>query len=334
MPTPPMTEAVMAEAVAMVRKHGSISAAAIAEGIPRQTLQTRVRRYEGLHGRFIASLGPEPLNSTKNHYPDEKPRVRVAANTAEMRVLAIGDVHAGPGMPTDHLAAIGRYAVSMQPSHVVQIGDFGDWSSCQQHDGNETLKGRLKPSFTADEDAVHSAYDALYSPMERGGLRASLHQTDGNHEARVDRFVNMHPELYGDWDVRVRQIPARFGVDRKEYGDWLFLGGVGFIHHPNNILGRAYGGKYPENQIANDATFSIVSGHTHKPNTIHRSKIGPNNKITILNLGTAMPTAYVPSYAQWSTTGWGYGVFLLTIAGGRITSHTFTSIDDLMRGWG
>jgi hypothetical protein len=320
-----MTEAVMAEAVAMVRTHGSIQAAAIAEGIPRQTLQNRIRRYEEKFGTFTAAPAATPP-------VEDKPRVR--AHHGEMRILAIGDVHAGPGMPTEHLAAIGRYAVSMQPTHVVNIGDFGDWSSCQQHDGNETLKGRLKPSFQADEDAVHAAMDALYSPMERGGLQASKFQTDGNHEARVDRFVNMHPELVGDWDRRVRQIPARFGVDRREYGEWLFLGGVGFIHHPVTILGKAYGGKTPENQIVNDATFSIVWGHTHKAQSVTRAKIGPNNRVTVLNLGTAMPTNYVPSYAQWSTTGWSYGVWMLTVSGGRITGHTFTSIDDITRGWG
>lgn len=307
-----------------VLRHGTITAAADALGIPRRTFGGRLQRE-----RREARQAPPPAEPII-----DKPRVRVSTG-GEIRVLAIGDVHAGPGMPTKHLGWIAKHAIETQPTHVVQIGDFGDWASCSFHEANDTVKGRLKPSFHADEDAVHAAYEALYGPMERAGLKALRFETAGNHCHRVDRFVNANPELVGDWDIRLRQMPARFGVDRREYGEWLFLGGVGFIHHPANFLGRAYGGKYPENTIANDATFSIVWGHSHKSNVVHRPKIGPHdNRVTILNLGTAMPPNYVPPYAQWSTTGWSYGVFDLSISAGKITDHSFISINELGRRYG
>lgn len=308
----------------LTRQYGSRTKAAKAIGVPPTTFKERYRR-EARAERVAHETGP----------PVEKPRIRVPANNGEIRVIGIGDVHAGPGMPTEHLGWIARYAIDTNPTHIVQIGDFGDWASCSAHEGNETVKGRLKPSFARDEDAVHEAYEALYGPMDRAGLAAQRFETAGNHDARVDRFVNSNPELVGDYDIRVRQLPARFRVDRREYGEWLFLGGVGFIHHPVNMLGKAYGGKYPENTIANDATFSMVWGHSHKSNVVHRPKIGPHdNRVTILNLGTAMPPGYVPTYAQWSTTGWSYGIFDLRIMAGKITSHAFVSIAELGRRYG
>lgn len=328
-----VTKADLIAAVEATIIHPTKQAAAVALRIPVSTLKNRLEQAERAGIRVDPppkiTLPPEDLEPPPTF---EKPRIRVAAGTNELRILAIGDVHAAPGMPTDHLGWIARHAIDTNPTHVVQIGDFGDWGSCSAHDPNDTLKGRLKPSFLQDEEAVHEAYEALYGPMIAADLKVSCYQTDGNHEDRCDRFVNSHPELAGDWDIRIRQLPARFRVERKNYGEWLFLGGVGFIHHPSNGLGKAFGGKYPENTIANEAVFSIVWGHSHKSNVVHRPKIGPHGTgVTILNLGTAMPPGHVPPYAQRSTTGWSYGIFDLRVTAGRITSHSFVSIDELGR---
>jgi hypothetical protein len=340
MAAPSLTEAQMREAWELVSQHGGVMPAARVTGLTKAVLENR-------YFAAVSRLGLPPIGAKPPTYgtpyqapeppPDpvfEKPRVRMQSDGGEIRVLAIGDVHAGPGMPTEHLGWIARHAIETNPAHLVQIGDFGDWASCSQHEGNETVKGRLKPSFAQDEEAVYEAYEALYGPIDAAGLQARRWQTDGNHEYRVDKFVNAHPELQGDWDIRMRQLPARYSVERKEYGAWLFLGGVGFTHHPVNQLGRAYGGKTSENQIANDATFSIVSGHSHKGLCVHRPKIGPDNRVTVLNLGTAMVDGYVPPYAQWSTTGWTYGVWNIRIAAGRITDHSFVSMNELQRRYG
>jgi hypothetical protein len=341
MPSPRITDEAMRQAHDLVRKHGTVLGASQREGIPRGTLENRynaamsrlglpdIRKHMG--GLVDERPPPEPVPEPTF----EKPRVRVAADGGEIRVCAIGDVHAGPGMPTNHLGWIAAHIIETKPAHIVQIGDFGDWHSVSGHEGNDTLRGRMKPSFSQDEEAVHEAYHALYTPLDHAGIKARRHETKGNHCWRVDRFVNEHPELRDDWDLRARQLPARFGVDQREFGEWLFIGGVGFTHVPMNVMGKPYGGKTVENQIANDAVFSIVSGHSHRANVVHRAKIGPHGSgVTILNLGTAMPAGHIPPYARWSTTGWSYGIFDLRIANGHITGHSFTSIDDLARRYG
>jgi hypothetical protein len=90
-------------------------------------------------------------------------------------------------------------------------------------------------------------------------------------------------------------------------------------------------GKTPENQIANDASFSIVSGHTHKSAYRNAPKLGPQNQITVFNPGCALPYGFVKPYAALSTTGWCWGVGTVDILDGRIVAHSIVSMTELER---
>jgi hypothetical protein len=96
-------------------------------------------------------------------------------------------------------------------------------------------------------------------------------------------------------------------------------------------MGKPYGGQNCENAIANHATHSIVFGHTHRSTFRKTPKIGANNSIEIMNLGSAMPSGYVARYAGTATTGWSYGIYELEIRHGHIVSHNFISMDQLER---
>jgi hypothetical protein len=93
-------------------------------------------------------------------------------------------------------------------------------------------------------------------------------------------------------------------------------------------MGREYGGK-TLNAIANDAMFSIVFGHSHRGQVLHAPKIGPTGGVTVLNLGTCLPTGYVAEYAKVATHSWTYGAWQLTIQAGKIIGHSFVSMDEL-----
>lgn len=120
---------------------------------------------------------------------------------------------------------------------------------------------------------------------------------------------------------RVLEAFTQYGWRTTDFGEFLFIDGVGFTHVPLNEMGRPYGGKTALSRIANDATFSIVFGHTHKDQVYRAPKIGPTNSIKVVNLGCALPHGHVEAYARMSTTGWGYGVYELTLQGGHILSE-------------
>lgn len=279
-------------------------------------------------------LRPEP---PKIEVRSLKPRVRVkavreAAPNSQKRVVVIGDVHAQRGMEVEHMRWAGRYIAQHRHEidYVVQIGDLGDWRSCCRHELNDTTKGRYKPTFREDLQAVQEALDALHGEIPAGEM-PSAHLTLGNHEEWVSGFENQNPELEGDLWSRVLDMIHERGWKTYGYGEFCFLEGVGFTHVPKNLMDRPYGGKFPENQIANDAVFSIVYGHTHRRSEVTRYKIGPNQKVTILNVGSFMPYGYTPPHAKGSTTGLTYGLYDLRIGGGQILSSNFVNILDLER---
>jgi len=175
-------------------------------------------------------------------------------------------------------------------------------------------------------ESLEAALRAFYT--YGGGL--NLHCTLGNHEGRVKRFESGTAEIEGTLFQPLLELFARYGWRTHEEGQFLFAGGVGFVHAPRTLMGREYGGK-TLNAIANDSVFSIVFGHSHRGQLLHSPKIGPLSSVTICNLGTCMPTNYVAEYARVSTTGWTYGVYDLTIQAGRIVGHSFISMDELER---
>jgi hypothetical protein len=94
-------------------------------------------------------------------------------------------------------------------------------------------------------------------------------------------------------------------------------------------MGREYAGKNPENQISNDAIFSVVYGHTHKGGYKSVPKIGPKKSIEVVNVGSSMPYGHVKKYAQRSTTGWSYGIWELSIRQGHVVGYNFTDMENL-----
>lgn len=143
----------------------------------------------------------------------------------------------------------------------------------------------------------------------------------------------MDPKTCDDFPLRVEQAFARYRWKTVPYGKFFYLNGVGFIHVPLNAMGREYGGKHSENQIGADATHSIVWGHDHRGRYKTMAKIGFNNRISLVNLGTCMPDGTVEDY-NVGNTGWTYGVWSLTLQAGLITAAKFYSMAELTEMYG
>jgi hypothetical protein len=139
--------------------------------------------------------------------------------------------------------------------------------------------------------------------------------------------------MEGSLYLQVLEAFAQYGWRTREYGQWLFLEGVGFTHVPLNVMGRPYNGK-TLSPIANDAVFSIVFGHSHKGGRHEAPKIGPSRKVTVMNLGCALPDGHVEAYACKSTTGWEYGVYELTLQAGQILSAKHHSMREIETAYG
>jgi hypothetical protein len=340
MPNPDGVSITSPENLLRVRQHlpeftridGTVNNSALANaiGFTRQTTR-----------RYLDMIRAEDREAAKVDYtPDidgievTKPRVRVRAYNVTVtqdlpvrRVVAIGDTHWYPGMDFQHMRWIGRYVAETRPDNVVHIGDAQDFESCEFHSAPGSGSQIKRPAFIEDIEAGEDALHEYHKEIPVGEIPHD--KTDGNHEYRVERFEELAPNLAGTLVLQREQLFARYRWRVTPYKHWLFLEGVGFTHVPISIMGKPIGGRYPENTIGNQATHSIVFGHTHRNNNVTVPKIGINNAITITNLGSAMPHGYLPPYTDGCTTGLTYGIHELRLRGGRVESDKFISMLEL-----
>ena len=245
-----------------------------------------------------------------------------------LRGLCIGDTHSSPNIDGDRFLWIGRHAHETQPDFMLQIGDLLTLDSLCRFDGNETVIGRLKPSFEQDIEAGHRDLQLLDSGLQ-GFEPQEKHCTLGNHEERCISFTNRNPEVWGVLTGMLDNLFMSHGWTYSPFGQVYFFGGVGAVHCPLNRLGKPYGGKTALNLIANDALHDIIFGHRHVGGSWKAPKIGTNQSITVLDLGSALPQGHVEPYVGHAMSGWSYGVYDVLIDEGHIQSFKHHSMSEL-----
>ena len=258
--------------------------------------------------------------------PAAPPRSYAFASSGE-RVMVIGDLHQDPRHPDrlDVLTWLGRMASERRPSRIIQIGDWHTWDSCSAHDRNDTQAGRLKPSIATDQDNLVQSLQAWRAGMA-SDYKPKLDITYGNHENRVERFENAHPESVGTFTNARDQAYAQFGWRTRPYGEIKYVQGVGFSHHPTNGAGRAFGGKTGPQRAANETTVSMIGGHTHRRQIHDAPKIGPLEAVSLIEVGCALPWGTIEHYAAHSATGWWWGACEVTCRDGVVSDIDFTSM--------
>lgn len=260
---------------------------------------------------------PEVAKVTPVHVP----AVNLRPTGKTVKVCVIPDIHISPEVPHDRMLWIGRWCNDMAPDYIVQLGDWLTLDSLSTHAKPGTTTKFLQPSFQDDIGAGERSM-ALFEK----GLQQKQGTTDncpriityGNHEFRAHRFEDGLPELQGTIVNNVDRVFTAGGFRIVPYGEFLFIEGVGLIHHANNTLGRPYGGKTANQRIATDSNFSTISGHTHQRQSASVPKIGPNLSVRSISAGCALPYGHVEQYAKHSTNGWDYGCLLVTICKGQI----------------
>lgn len=173
--------------------------------------------------------------------------------------LFIGDTQVKPGVPLDHIEALGRFIIDRKPSVIVHAGDNWDMPSLSSYDeGKLAMEGRrYEEDIDAGNEAIKILDDAIASIKDYEPERYFL---IGNHEQRIQRYVEENPKLEGfmgfddfdldEWDV----IP---------FLDIVNIDGIHYSHYfANPFSGRAYGGSVIS-KLTN-LKFSFAQGHVQK----------------------------------------------------------------------
>jgi len=159
--------------------------------------------------------------------------------------LFIPDTQCKPGVPTDHLRWIGRFILEKKPDVVIDLGDTWDLESMSSWDrGKFQFEGRR---YKEDIQAGNTGIRLLDEPTVDANRKRRVQYNPrkvrlrGNHEYRIQRYLDEHPEFIGligyhdmnnrDWEVH-------------EFLEVVEIDGVSYSHFfANPMTGKPYGGQ-------------------------------------------------------------------------------------------
>ena len=332
------------QALDLVTRYGTSTAAAAISGENPRTLRERAQKARDYYKLEAQTKGPddqlsralveiEALKERLAHA--QRPRFSIRTDTPtheKIRICCIGDAHDTPGLSKERFRWIGEHINATRPDVVVQIGDFATVDSLNSHEGNETLKGRAKPSFGDDMKSFLEALETLNEPIK---YTPEKHCTLGNHERRIWNYENKNPEMDGQLSMDLMGKLEKTGWTASPYPALQMYGGVGFNHAAINSMGKTCGGKNAEATISNEAVCDLVIGHSHRHRSWSAAKISPTNRsVKIYNVGCALPHGHIEDYAKHTLTGWHWGVADFLIRDGHIADDSFTSMLTLEERYG
>lgn len=165
------------------------------------------------------------------------------------KIFVIPDTQIKPETDLAFLYAIGKEIVEQQPDVIVNLGDFWDFPSLSSYDSNRKCEGRR---LTNDLQAGHSGMQALLEPLRRLQSQQRSNKKKvycprmvfllGNHENRLQRHIDSHPNLEGLIDKMEAQI-SKYGWETYPFLEPVTIEGVAYCHYfYAPMTGRPYGG--------------------------------------------------------------------------------------------
>jgi hypothetical protein len=230
MPTPPVSDEKLQQALDLIEQYGSGHKALKALGADKKDLTGATAIDDRATVARIKGMKPTVRK--------DAPRIYEKKRLGRMHIV-IPDVQAKSDVPIHHLEWIGNYIVEKKPDVIVQIGDFADMPSLSRYDdGKLAGEGRR---YTKDISAVHRAMDTLLKPLQDYNrtekYSPEMHLTLGNHEYRIMREVEDNPKYegrfsyadlaYEDYGWKVHPFLEVATIDGVQYSHYFTTGVMG-----------------------------------------------------------------------------------------------------------
>jgi len=229
MPQPRLTDEQLVEALNLYEKYGSATAAVAAKAttLPRSTIVHRIEKAR------LAGLRPSVMNKHVEPF--------VAEKRGRMHFI-IPDVQAKEGVRLDHMSWVGKHIVNLKPDVIICIGDFWDMPSLSSYDkGKLSFEGRR---YTKDIKAGRDAMKLLMAPIQEYNATAEVKYEPvleflmGNHEQRVLRVMDLHPEFEGKFGYEDFGL-EEFGWKVHNFLEVVEHDGVEYSHYfTSGAMGR------------------------------------------------------------------------------------------------
>lgn len=213
-------------------------------------LRTRSHRSEEI--REKSTIGdPLPTVTREIVIPD--------APAHGLRIACIADTQVKPGVPTNHIAAAGRYCARKRPDVIVFMGDWWDLPSLSTHDapGSAETENRR---YHEDIDSGCKAMEEFHEPIAKEpGYNPKEVFLFGNHCYRQHRAINADPQrlmgVMSEKDFRLDD----YGIVAVPFLQPITIAGVAFCHFfPSGVMGRPI---MTARNLLNKLHMSAIAGH-------------------------------------------------------------------------
>ena len=196
------------------------------------------------------------------------------------KIIVIADTQCKSEEDLSYMKHIGKFIYERKPDVIVHIGDHYDFPSLSSYDkGKSTSEGRrlsndIKAGNTGFEYLnMYIDQDSSYNPRKVFCM--------GNHENRLDRYVDDNPELIGTLGTEMLPF-EKYGWEVYDFLKPVEISGIFFVHYlANPMNGKPYGGNAMN--ILKTVGKSFVVGHKQCLDIAIRPTIDGKQQIGIIN---------------------------------------------------
>ncbi len=193
--------------------------------------------------------------------------------------LIVPDPHAHPNHNNDRADWLGRCILDIRPDVLVNMGDQWDLPSLSSYDkGKASFYGRsYKADLLAGLDFDRRMWEPIRAAKKRRPYSIFI---EGNHERRINRLLEISPELEGSVSFDDLRLSSNYRRVIRYEGTTpgvITLDGVAYSHYAiSGVLGRAISGEHPAYSLLAKKHQSTTVGHLHVYD--HCVRTGANGK--------------------------------------------------------
>lgn len=210
-----------------------------------------------------------------------------------MKILTVGDCHVTNDQDLSRFDILSQFIMDKRPDHIILMGDFLTLQCLSAWDRNKrrAMEGQR---YLLEVEAGNEALDRMLKDMnewndkrkrsKKGQYHPNLVYINGNHEDRLDRYIEQEPTFEGVVEVQKDLRLADRGFKFIPYRSYHWINDIGFTHVPFNKV-REISGVDITRKASLVTVKSCVFGHTHELHISNSHRMGQEHLQQVANVG-------------------------------------------------
>ena len=264
----------------LIEEGHSQRSACLILGLTRSTIQRYIKKQLEVDSIRDSVFNVQNQNDYTAWQSKPKPELNVKPVQSKQTILVIADTQCKSEEDLEYMLWIGHYIAEKQPDIIVHIGDHYDFPSLSSYDkGKSSAEGKR---LVKDIEAGNIGFEYLNMAMQKyKSYNPRKIFCLGNHEHRLDRYIDDNPELIGTLGTDFLPFD-KYGWEVHPFLKPVEVNGIFFVHYlANPFSGKPYGGNAMN--ILKTVGRSFVVGHKQCLDVAIRPTIDGKQQIGIVN---------------------------------------------------